>query len=66
MKVFEVVITESRTATYTLEAKDHDDAVEKAKARLKKESKIKPYHSTMIRVLGEEHGISVHKIATRN
>ena len=40
MKVFEVVITESRTATYTLEAKDHDDAVEKAKARLKKESKI--------------------------
>tara|TARA_Y100000004_G_scaffold167966_1_gene200951 strand:+ start:1396 stop:1599 length:204 start_codon:yes stop_codon:yes gene_type:complete len=66
MKVFEVVITESRTATYTLEAQDHDDAVEKAKERLKKEIKIKPYHSTMIRVLGEEdHGISVHKITTR-
>tara|TARA_Y100000592_G_scaffold96350_1_gene164684 strand:+ start:20 stop:193 length:174 start_codon:yes stop_codon:yes gene_type:complete len=54
MKVHEVVITESRTATYLVEAEDHDSAVEEAKLRLQKESHFKPYYSTMIRVLGEE------------
>ena len=65
MKVFEVTITESKTTTYIVEAKDHDHALEEAKSRLGKET-IKPYYSTKIRVLGEEDGISVHKIATRS
>jgi len=56
MKVFEVTITESKTATYVLEAEDHDSAVEEAKTRLYMQTKppIKPYLSTKVTTLGTE------------
>ena len=56
MKVFEVTITESKTATYVLEAEDHDSAVEEAKTRLYHQSRppIKPYLSTKVTTLGIE------------
>jgi len=56
MKVFEVTITESKTATYVLEAEDHDSAVEEAKTRLydKTNPPIKPYLSTKVTTLGTE------------
>lgn len=55
MKVFEVTITESKTATYVLEADDHDSAVEQAKTRLCDKTKpIKPYFSTKVVTLGTE------------
>ena len=69
MKVFEVVITKSHTATYVVEAEDHDNALAEAKLRLQEQCTftaptVKPYYSTKITVLGEEDGISVHKVTT--